>query len=187
MKEIKNAILIFAVFSIILGIIYPVVITGISQVAFPHQANGNLITENGNVIGSELIGQNFSSPEYFHGRPSAVDYDPIISGGSNLGPTNQELMDRIDKRIQKIKLEESLPSNFTVPSDMVLSSGSGLEGYIYVDSARLQVPRIAKARELSETEVEKVIDNNIESPWLGTGSPMVNVLKLNLDLDNLRK
>jgi len=187
LKEIKNAILIFAVFSIILGIIYPVVITGISQVAFPHQANGNLITENGNVIGSELIGQNFSSPEYFHGRPSAVDYDPIISGGSNLGPTNQELMDRIDKRIQKIKLEESLPSNFTVPSDMVLSSGSGLEGYIYVDSARLQVPRIAKARELSETEVEKVIDNNIESPWLGTGSPMVNVLKLNLDLDNLRK
>jgi K+-transporting ATPase ATPase C chain len=187
MKEIKNAILIFAVFSIILGIIYPVVITGISQLAFPHQANGNLITENGNVIGSELIGQNFSSPGYFHGRPSAIDYDPITSGGSNLGPTNQELMDRIDKRIQKIKLEESLPSNFTVPSDMVLSSGSGLEGYIYVDSARLQVPRIAKARELSETEVEKVIDNNIESPWLGTGSPMVNVLKLNLDLDDLRK
>ena len=187
MKEIKNAILIFAVFSIILGIIYPVVITGISQVAFLHQANGNLITENGNVIGSELIGQNFSSPEYFHGRPSAIDYDPIISGGSNLGPTNQELMDLIDERIQKIKLEESLPSNFTVPNDMVLSSGSGLEGYIYVDSARLQVPRIAKARGLSETEVEKVIDNNIESPWLGTGSPMVNVLKLNLDLDNLRK
>jgi K+-transporting ATPase ATPase C chain len=187
MKEIKNAILIFAVFSIILGIIYPVVITGISQLAFPHQANGNLITENGNVIGSELIGQNFSSPGYFHGRPSAINYDPITSGGSNLGPTNQELMDRIDKRIQKIKLEESLPSNFIVPNDMVLSSGSGLEGYIYVDSARLQVPRIAKARELSETEVEKVIDNNIESPWLGTGSPMVNVLKLNLDLDNLRK
>jgi K+-transporting ATPase ATPase C chain len=186
MKQIKSALLMFVVFSIILGIIYPVVITGISQVAFPHQANGNLITVDGNVVGSELIGQNFSNPEYFRGRPSAINYDSSVSGGSNLGPTNQELMEQIDQRIQKIKSEESLPSNSTVPADMVLSSGSGLEGYIYVDSARLQVPRIARARGLSETEVENAISNNVESSWPGTGSPMVNVLKLNIALDKLR-
>ncbi|WP_370575500.1 potassium-transporting ATPase subunit KdpC [Methanomethylovorans sp.] len=186
MKEIKNALLIFVVFSVILGIIYPVVITGISQVVFPHQANGNLITENGKVIGSELVGQNFTSPEYFHGRPSAISYDSSTSGGSNLGPTNQKLMDQIDKKVQQIKYEESLPSNSTVPADLLLSSGSGLEGYIYVDSAKLQVPRISKARGVSETEVETIIENNIESSWLGTGSPMVNVLKLNIALDDLR-
>jgi potassium-transporting ATPase KdpC subunit len=186
MKEIKNALLMFVVFSVILGIIYPVVITGISQVVFPHQANGNLISENGKVIGSELIGQNFTSLIYFHGRPSSIGYDSGTSGGSNLGPTNQKLTDQINNRIQQIKYEESLPSNSTVPADLVLSSGSGLEGYIYVDSARLQVPRIAKSRGVSETEVETIIENNIESSWLGTGSPMVNVLKLNIDLDDLR-
>lgn len=187
MKEIKNALLMFVVFSVILGIIYPVVITGISQVVFPHQANGNLITEDGKVIGSKLIGQNFSSPEYFHGRPSAIGYDSSTSGGSNLGPTNQKLVDQIEKRVQQVRSEESLPSNSAVPADLVLASGSGLESYIYVESTRLQVPRIAKARGLTETEVENLIKSNVQSSWLRTGNPMVNVLKLNLALDNLRR
>lgn len=186
MKEIKNAFLIFVMFSFILGIVYPVVITGISQMIFPHQANGNLIIENGKVIGSELIGQNFTSPDYFHGRSSAIGYDSGTSGGSNLGPTNQKLVDQIEERVQQIRSEESLSSNSTVPADLVLSSASGLEGYIYVESARLQVPRIAKARGLTETEVETIIESNIESSWLRTGSPMVNVLKLNIALDNRR-
>lgn len=187
MKEIKNALLMFIVFSVILGIIYPVVITGISQVVFPYQANGNLITENGKVIGSEHIGQNFTSPTYFHGRPSVIGYDSGTSGGSNLGPTNQKLVDQIEGRVQLIRHEESLSSNSTIPADLVLSSGSGLEAYIFVDSARLQVPRIAKARGLTEIEVENIIQSNAESSRLGTGTPMVNVLKLNIALDNVRR
>lgn len=187
MKEIKNALLIFVVFSFLLGIVYPVVLTGISQLVFPHQANGNLIIENGKVIGSEVIGQNFTSPNYFYGRPSATGYDSGTSGGSNLGPTNHKLIDQINNRIQQIKYEESLPSNSTVPADLVLSSGSGLEGYIYVESARLQVPRIAKAIGVSETEVENIIESNVESSFLRTGSPMVNVLKINIALDDLRR
>ncbi|MDW7732741.1 MAG: potassium-transporting ATPase subunit KdpC [Methanolobus sp.] len=187
MKEIKTALLIFAVFSILLGLIYPAVITGISQIAFARQANGNLIVENGKTIGSELIGQNFTSPGYFHGRPSAIGYNSITSDGSNLGPTNQELTHQVDQRIRQIKYEESLPANSTVPADLVLASGSGLEGYIYEDSARMQVPRIAKTRGFSETEVENLIENNTERSSLGTGETMVNVLKLNIALDNLRK
>lgn len=187
MKEIKNALLMFIIFSVILGIIYPVVITGISQVVFPYQANGNLITENGKVIGSEHIGQNFTSPIYFHGRPSAIGYDSGTSGGSNLGPTNQKLVDQIEERVQLIRIQDSLSENSTVPADLVLSSGSGLEAYIFVDSARLQVPRIAKARGVTETEIETIIENNIEDSWLGTGTPMVNVLKLNIALDNVRR
>lgn len=187
MKEIKNGLLMFVVFTVMLGIVYPVVITVISQVAFPHQANGNLFIEDGKVIGSELIGQNFTSPIYFHGRSSSIGYDSGTSGGSNLGPTNQKLVDQIEERVQMIKDQESLSENSTVPADLVLSSGSGLEAYIYVESARLQIPRIAKARGLTENEVENIIENNIEDSWLGTGSPIVNVLKLNIALDNIRR
>jgi K+-transporting ATPase ATPase C chain len=187
MKEIKNALLMFVVFTFILGIIYPVVITVISQVALPYQANGNLITDNGKVIGSELIGQNFTSPIYFHGRPSAIGYDSGTSGGSNLGPTNQKLVDQIDERVQLIRHKESLSSNFTVPADLVLSSGSGLEAYIYVESARLQIPRIAKARGLSEAEVENIVEDNVEGWIVGIDTPLVNVLKLNIALDNTRR
>ncbi|OPY21356.1 MAG: potassium-transporting ATPase subunit C [Methanomethylovorans sp. PtaU1.Bin093] len=187
MKAIKNALLMFVVFSVLLGIIYPVAITGISQVVFPHQANGYLITENEKVIGSELIGQNFTSPYYFHGRPSATVYDSVTSGGSNLGPTNQKLMDEVNERIQQIRIEESLSSNSTVPADLVLSSGSGLEAYIYVESARLQIPRIAKARGFSEAEVENIVEDNVEGWIVGIDTPLVNVLKLNIALDNTRR
>ncbi|HMK53412.1 MAG TPA: potassium-transporting ATPase subunit KdpC [Methanobacteriaceae archaeon] len=187
MKQIKNAIVIFVVFTILLGIIYPLAITGVSQLAFPVQANGNLIRDSGKVVGSQLIGQNFSSPSYFHGRPSVIDYNSSTSGGSNFGPTNKKLIDNITLRMQQLKVEDSLPANVTVPADLVLASGSGLEGYIYVDSAMIQVPRIARTRGISESEVEKLIKSNQENTFFGFGKEIVNVLKLNLALDNLKK
>lgn len=187
MKELKNAILIFVIFTVFLGIIYPLVITGISQLAFAEQANGYLIKDNGTIIGSQLIGQNFSTPIYFHGRPSVIDYNSSTSSGSNLGPTNQKLINNVTMRIQQVKTEDNLPENSKVPADLVLASASGLEGYIYVDSAMIQVPRIAKARGLNESEVEQLIKNNKENTFFGFGKEIVNVLKVNIALDNLKK
>ncbi|EKQ52590.1 MAG: K+-transporting ATPase, C subunit [Methanobacterium sp. Maddingley MBC34] len=188
MKELKSAILIFVAFTIILGVIYPMVITGISQLTFSEQANGNLIkNENGTVLGSQLIGQDFSSPAYFHGRPSVIDYNSSTSSGSNLGPTSQKLIDNVTERIQEIKTENSLQNNTTIPADLVLASGSGLEGYIYADSAMIQVPRIASARGISESQVKEIITSNQENTFLGFGKEIVNVLKLNIALDNLKK
>lgn len=187
MGEIKNSIVIFAVFTVLLGLVYPLVITGISQLAFPQQANGNLIKVNGTVVGSQLIGQNFSSPQYFHGRPSAIDYNSSTSSGSNLGPTNQRLVNNATQNIENIRSENSLSANATIPADLVEMSSSGLEGYIYVDSAAIQVSRIASARNISESEVKKIINDNEEIPFLGIGNPIVNVLKLNIALDKLKK
>jgi K+-transporting ATPase ATPase C chain len=174
-------------FTILLGIIYPLTITGVSQLAFPVQANGNLIKENGKIVGSQLIGQNFSSPAYFHGRPSVIDYNSNTSSGSNLGPTNQKLIDNITQRIQLVKAEDTLSANSKVPADLVLASASGLEGYIYVSSALIQVPRIAQARGISKSEVVELIKNNQENTFFGFGKEIVNVLKLNIALDNLKK
>jgi potassium-transporting ATPase KdpC subunit len=187
MKEIKNAILIFMLFTILLGIIYPLTITGVSQLAFPVQANGNMIKENGKIVGSQLIGQNFSTPAYFHGRPSVIDYNSSTSSGSNLGPTNQKLINNITQRIKQVKAEDILSANSKVPADLVLASASGLEGYIYVNSALIQVPRIARARGLSESEVVALIKNNQENTFFGFGKEIVNILKLNIALDNLKK
>jgi potassium-transporting ATPase KdpC subunit len=186
MREIKNAILILAVFTILLGIVYPLIITGISQLAFPTQAHGNLINQEEKIVGSQLIGQNFTSPSYFHGRPSVISYNSSSSGGSNLGPTNQKLVDEVKERIQQVQVENSLPSTAKIPADLVLASGSGLEGYIYVDSAMIQVPRIARARGISESEVEKLIKNYQENTFFGFGEEVVNVLKLNIALDNMK-
>ena len=187
MGEIKNAVVIFAIFTVMLGIVYPLVITGISQLAFPEQANGNLIKENGVVIGSQLIGQNFSSPQYFHGRPSAVDYDSSSSSGSNLGPDNQKLINNVAQAMTTVRSGNSLSSNDNIPADLVETSGSGLEGYIYVESAMIQVPRIAQTRNISESEVKNIVMDNEEFPFLGMGTPIVNVLKLNMALDKLKK
>jgi len=186
-SEIKNAVVLFAIFTIILGIVYPLVITGISQLAFPEQANGNLIKENGVVVGSQLIGQNFSSPQYFHGRPSAIDYNSSTSSGSNLGPDNQKLIDNVAQNMANVKGENNLSSNSDVPADLVETSASGLEAYIYVDSALIQVPRIAHARNISESEVKNIVKDNEEFPFFGIGTPIVNVLKLNIALDKLKK
>ena len=185
MKELKSALLLFGIMAIIVGIIYPLAITGISQVIFPNQANGELVTVNGKIVGSELIGQNFTSPRYFHGRPSAVGYNASTSGGSNYGPTNVKLIDRVNASVNEIKAENELPANATVPADLVLASGSGLDRYISVDSAELQVSRISKARNLNESVIKDLINKNEEILFLGIGKPVVNVLKLNIALDGI--
>ena len=186
-KELKRALIIFGTLALVLGIIYPLVITGISQVAFPYQANGEMIKVNGNIVGSALIGQSFEGPQYFQGRPSAIDYNASTSGGSNYGPTNQKLIDRVNETINEIKTNDSLSSNATIPSDLVLASGSGLDRYISVDSALIQVPRIAKARNISESAINNLIQKNQETPFPWIGQPVVNVLKLNIALNGIHK
>jgi len=186
-KELKRALIIFGTLALVLGIIYPLVITGISQVAFPYQANGEMIKINGNIVGSTLIGQNFDGPQYFQGRPSSIDYNASTSGGSNYGPTNQKLIDRVNETINEIKTNDSLSSNATIPSDLVLASGSGLDRYISVDSALIQVPRIAKARNISESAINNLIQKNQETPFPWIGQPVVNVLKLNIALNGIHK
>lgn len=185
MSEIKTAVILFALFTVIFGLIYPLTVTGISQLVFPFQANGELIKENGTIVGSELIGQNFSSPQYFHGRPSVIDYNASTSMGSNLGPTNKLLINNVTQRMQSIIQENYLPVNSTVPSDLVEASASGLDPNIDLNSALIQVPRIAQARNISESEVKKIVMNNEEYQYLYFGAPMVNVLKLNIALDKV--
>jgi potassium-transporting ATPase KdpC subunit len=184
-KELKSAIIIFGMMAIVLGLIYPLLITGISQAVFPYQANGEMIKVNGNIVGSELIGQNFEGSQYFHGRPSAIDYNASTSGGSNYGPTNQKLIVRVNETINQIKTNNTISANDTIPSDMVLASGSGLDRYISVESAITQVPRIAKARNISESSIKELILKTQESSLPGIGHPLVNVLKLNIALDGI--
>jgi K+-transporting ATPase ATPase C chain len=186
LNELKRAVIIFGTFAIILGLIYPLVITGISQVAFPYQANGEMIKINGNIVGSELIGQNFDGAQYFQSRPSAIDYNASTSGGSNYGPTNKLLINRVNETISEIKVNDSLSANATIPSDLVLASGSGLDRYISVESALIQVPRIAKARNISESTIDALIQKNKEVPFPWVGQPIVNVLNLNLALNGIQ-
>ncbi|MGB7968138.1 MAG: potassium-transporting ATPase subunit KdpC [Methanobacterium sp.] len=185
LTELKRALVIFGTLAIILGLIYPLAITGISQIAFPYQANGEMIKINGNIVGSELIGQNFNGSQYFQSRPSAIDYNASTSGGSNYGPTNKLLINRVNETINEIKVNDSLPANTIIPSDMVLASGSGLDRYISVESALLQVPRIAKARNINESSIDDLIKNTQETPFPWVGQPVVNVLKLNLALNGI--
>jgi potassium-transporting ATPase KdpC subunit len=172
--------------TILLGVAYPLAVTGISQVLFPHQANGSLITRNGQVIGSELIGQNFSKPEYFQPRPSAAGndgYDPTASGGSNYGPTNQKLIDRVKASVDKFH-KENPDFHGPIPADLLTASGSGLDPEISPASAYAQTPRVAKARGISSDQLGQLVAQLTKSPDLGLlGEPRVNVLKLNLALD----
>ena len=172
--------------TIILGVIYPLAITGISQMVFPHQANGSLVTAGGKVIGSELIGQNFSKPEYFFLRPSAAGshgYDGADSSGSNFGPTNQKLIDRVKASVEKFR-KDNPDYQGPIPADLVTASASGLDPHISPASAQAQVARVAKARSMSREEVGRLVDRMTEGPDLGVlGESRVNVLKLNLALD----
>ena len=186
MQEIKRGLIIFLLLTVLTGLIYPLFITGIAQLIWSSKANGSLITKNGHVVGSNLIGQRFSKPEYFHGRPSRVDYRGSISGASNLGPTSRKFLQETQKQITQVREENKLQNNLPLPADLVLSSGSGLDPHISKEAAILQAPRVAKARHISLETVQKLIHKNTELPELKIfGQPRVNVLGLNLDLENL--
>ena len=170
--------------TVLLGIIYPLVVTGLAQVIFPHQANGELIRIGGKTIGSHLLGQPFTSPGYFHPRPSAAGpagYDGTASGGSNLGPTNKALLDRVRADIQKLHSENP---DAPVPIDLVTTSGSGLDPHISLAAAEFQVPRVARERRMNEDDLRVLVKKHTEGRQLGLlGEPGVNVLELNLELD----
>lgn len=190
LRQVKQALLLFAALSILTGVVYPLAITGIAQVVFPRQANGSLIYRNGQPVGSELIGQGFTDPKYFWCRPSAaspVAYNAAASGGSNLGPTNPELLKAVRERIAALRAAD--PSNESpIPVDLVTSSGSGLDPHISPAAAEFQVARVAKARGLDVEPVRQAVARHTASRTLGLlGEPRVNVVELNLDLDDLQR
>ncbi len=185
-EQILPALRLKLFMTVLLGVAYPLAMTGVSQLIFPKQSNGSLITAGGKVIGSELIGQGFAKPEYFHPRPSnagANGYDATASGGFNQGPTNQKLIDRVKAAVEQFRKENPDYSG-PIPADLVTASGSGLDPHISPDSARAQAARIAKARGMTTGAVEQLVNEFTEGPDLGLlGEPRVNVLKLNLSLD----
>jgi K+-transporting ATPase ATPase C chain len=185
MKDLITAVLMTIVTTVLLGLIYPLVVTGLAQVIFPNQANGQLIRRaDGTVIGSRIVGQPFVGAGYFHSRPSAaglVGYDAAASAGSNLGPTSQKLKDRVKADVERIQAEN--PGK-PVPIDLVTTSGSGLDPHISPAGAEFQVPRLARERSITEEQVRQLIAAHTESRQFGfLGEPRVNVLELNIDLD----
>ncbi|MGE5249296.1 MAG: potassium-transporting ATPase subunit KdpC [Bacteroidota bacterium] len=186
-SQLRPAFVVLLVFTVITGVAYPLLVTGIAQAAFPAQANGSLITgPDGKAYGSRLIGQQFDDPEYFWGRPSAAGYDAAASSGSNYGPLNRALMDRIQARIEALKAAD--PGNTApVPVDLVTASGSGLDPHISVASALYQVHRVAAARGMSEAELRSLVEKYTQGRQFGIlGEPRVNVLLLNLALDGIQ-
>jgi K+-transporting ATPase ATPase C chain len=207
-RQLFPAVMMMVVFTALLGIAYPLVVTGLSQAAFPDQANGSKVEVGGKVVGSELLGQTFTRAEYFHGRPSAAgaaasgsdapdpnggakavpndpkDLSQDISSGSNLGPTNPDLLDAVEARVAEYRKENGLAADAKVPVDAVTASGSGLDPHISVANARLQAPRVARVRGLTLARVNSLIDDHTDGRSLGfLGEPGVNVLELNIALD----
>jgi len=194
LKELRPAIVLLLAFTVLTGLVYPLIMTGVAEVIFPNQAQGSLIEKDGKVVGSALIGQSFTSARYFRGRPSAtlgpdpadpskttsVPYNAANSGGSNLGPTSKALIERITADVDRLKQENAASR----PTDLVTTSASGLDPDITPEAAYFQVPRVAKARNLPENDVSRLVADNIQGRTLGIfGEPRVNVLALNLALD----
>lgn len=187
-RQLAPAALAVVAFTLLLGVVYPLVTTGIAQVAFGDQADGSVVERDGQVVGSELVGQPFSSPEYFHPRPSAAGagYDASASSGSNLGPLNTDFLTSIDERVAAYRAENDLDDLVDVPVDAVTASGSGLDPHISIANAELQARRVAAARGIEVSEVLKLVEANTDGRELGVlGEPGVNVLLLNLALDDL--
>jgi potassium-transporting ATPase KdpC subunit len=197
LREIRPAIVVLLALTLITGLVYPLAMTGIAGLIFPRQAQGSLIERDGKVVGSVLIGQVFTSDKYFHGRPSATTapdpkdatktipapYNAANSGGSNLGPSNKALIDRVQGDIDALKKENPAAP---VPADLVTTSASGLDPHISPEAALFQVPRIAKARNMPEDRIRQLVEDNTEGRFLGLlGEPRVNVLMLNLALDRI--
>ncbi|WIG59341.1 MAG: potassium-transporting ATPase C chain [Ktedonobacterales bacterium] len=195
LRQLRPAILLTLLLTLIAGVLYPLATTGAAQALFPSQANGSLVYANGKLVGSRLIGQYWTQPQYFHGRPSATlnlqgtptPYEADNSGGSNLGPTNSALIQTVQQRIDELKKENpDVPAGTPIPVDLVTASASGLDPDISVAAAYYQIPRIAKARGLSQEAVRQLVDAHITGRFLGLfGEPRVNVLELNLALDEL--
>lgn len=183
MKHLKISLLMLLVFTLLCGVVYPLAVTGIGAAVFPWKSGGSLIVEKGSVKGSALIGQNFTRPEYFHGRPSAVNYDSALSGASNLGPTNKKLIDSVRGRAVALRGENGLDDKSPLPDDLLFASGSGLDPHISVESAKLQSARIAAARKIESAAVNSLIDKYTERQLPFYGRTYVNVMKLNMALD----
>jgi len=189
MKTLIISIKAVLIFTVVTGILYPMFIWGIGKIAFSNKANGSLIEKDGKVIGSELIGQTFDSTIYFHSRPSAINYQPMPSSGSNLGPISQVLKDRVDSLRNAYIEYNGLEKNTVVPSDAIFASGSGIDPHISPENANLQIARISKARgfdEAKKNNLNELVKKSIELPQIGfLGEPRINVLKLNVELDKL--
>ena len=184
------AIKFLLVMTVLTGIIYPFIITGVAQLAFPARANGSLVMKNGKIAGSELIGQKFDSSIYFWSRPSANDYNAIPSGASNLGPTSNKLKKQVAERRRLFASNNSIADTLAIPKEMLFASASGLDPHISPEAALLQLKRVAMARNLNETQKQKVeqliINKTEEAQFYLFGEPKINVFKLNLDLDSIK-
>lgn len=190
LKEFGHSLRMLLAMTVALGLIYPMAMTGFAQVVFSEQANGSLVYQDGTAVGSKWIGQNFTSEQYFQGRPSNAGdgYDAASSSGSNLGPTSVKLMESIEERAQAVRAQNGLAADAKVPSDLVTASGSGLDPHITPEAAAIQVERVATARGIGADQVKKMVEENTENSQAGfMGDARVNVLQLNLALDRISK